>query len=381
MQKNQPMKVVLAIDSLKGSLSSIQAGNAAREGILNAHPDAKVIVRPLADGGEGTTDALIEGMGAQKVEVTVTGPLYTPVNAYYGILPGTQTAVMEMASAAGITLMPDEEKNPLTATTRGVGEMIKDAMEKGCRDFIIGIGGSATNDGGIGMLKALGISFFDADGKETSEGAQSLSQVASIDVSGKLPELSDCRFRIACDVTNPLCGENGATYIYGPQKGVTDEMKPVLDAAMGQYAEVTKKTIGKDFSCYEGAGAAGGLGFAFLSFLGAELTPGVDLILDAIQFADDVKDADVVVTGEGRMDAQTAMGKAPVGVAKLAKKYGAKVVAFAGSVTLDASACNQAGIDAFFPIVRGVTTLKEAMEPNNAYINMKACAEQVFRLL
>ena len=254
-------------------------------------------------------------------------------------------------------------------------------MEKGCRDFIIGIGGSATNDGGIGMLKALGISFFDADGKETLEGAQALSQVASIDVSGKLPELSDCRFRIACDVTNPLCGENGATYIYGSQKGVTDEMKPVLDAAMGQYAEVTKKTIGKDFSCYEGAGAAGGLGFAFLSFLGAELTPGVDLILDAIQFADDVKDADVVVTGEGRMDAQTAMGKAPVGVAKLAKKYGAKVVAFAGSVTLDASACNQAGIDAFFPIVRGVTTLKEAMEPDNAYTNMKACAEQVFRLL
>lgn len=381
MQKNQPMKVVLAIDSLKGSLSSIQAGNAAREGILSAHPDAEVIVRPLADGGEGTTDALIEGMGAQKVEVTVTGPLYTPVNAYYGILPGTQTAVMEMASAAGITLMPDEEKNPLTATTRGVGEMIKDAMEKGCRDFIIGIGGSATNDGGIGMLKALGISFFDADGEETLEGAQALSQVASIDVSGKLPELSDCRFRIACDVTNPLCGENGATYIYGPQKGVTDEMKPVLDAAMGQYAEVTKKTIGKDFSCYEGVGAAGGLGFAFLSFLGAELTPGVDLILDAIQFADDVKDADVVVTGEGRMDAQTAMGKAPVGVAKLAKKYGAKVVAFAGSVTLDASACNQAGIDAFFPIVRGVTTLKEAMEPDNAYTNMKACAEQVFRLL
>ena len=375
------MKVVLAIDSLKGSLSSIQAGNAVKEGILKIHPHADVILKPLADGGEGTTDALIEGLGAKKINITVTGPLGSPVHAYYGLLPDSNTAVMEMASAAGITLLTESEKAPLRATTYGVGEMIKDAVQKGCRDFIIGIGGSATNDGGIGMLKALGFSFLDKNGKETLEGAQALDTVSSIDISNKLPELSDCRFRIACDVTNPLCGENGATYIYGPQKGVTDELKPVLDSAMNHYAQVVNQTFEKDFSCYAGAGAAGGLGFAFLNFLNAKLIPGVELILDAIHLEEDVKDADIVVTGEGRMDSQTAMGKAPVGVARLAKKYGIKVIAFAGSVTLDASACNQAGIDAFFPIVRGVTTLEAAMNPENAYANMKATAEQVFRLL
>ena len=198
------MKVVLAIDSLKGSLSSVQAGNAAKEGILNAQPDATVIVRPLADGGEGTTDALIEGLGATKIDITVTGPLGKPVHTYYGLLPDTNTAVLEMASAAGITLLAEEEKDPLRASTYGVGEMIKDAIVKGCRDFIIGIGGSATNDGGIGMLKALGFSFLDVNGRETKEGAQALDTVFSIDISHRIPELKNCRFRIACDVTNPL---------------------------------------------------------------------------------------------------------------------------------------------------------------------------------
>ncbi|MEJ8734964.1 MULTISPECIES: glycerate kinase family protein [Mediterraneibacter] len=375
------MKVVLAIDSLKGSLSSVQAGNAAKEGILNAQPDATVIVRPLADGGEGTTDALIEGLGATKIDITVTGPLGKPVHTYYGLLPDTNTAVLEMASAAGITLLAEEEKDPLRASTYGVGEMIKDAIVKGCRDFIIGIGGSATNDGGIGMLKALGFSFLDVNGRETKEGAQALDTVFSIDISHRIPELKNCRFRIACDVTNPLYGENGATYIYGPQKGVTESMKPALDSAMQQYARVVNKTFAKEYSSYAGAGAAGGLGFAFLSFLNASLVPGVELILDVIHLEEDIKDADIVVTGEGRMDHQTAMGKAPIGVAALAKKHGAKVIAFAGSVTLDASACNHAGIDAFFPIIREITTLEEAMAPANAYTNMKAAAEQVFRLL
>lgn len=392
------LKVVAAIDSFKGSMTSMEAGRAAREGILAAHPDAEVVIRPLADGGEGTTDALIEGLGGERIDLTVTGPLGDPVTCYYGYLSSTEntgkknvgkdtatggmgsgTAIMEMAAAAGITLT--DVRDPLSATTFGVGEMILDAMDRGCRDFIIGIGGSATNDGGIGMLKALGFRFMDPDGNDPGEGGQALGKVASIDISGKDPRLDECRFRVACDVTNPLCGENGATYIYGPQKGVTDDMKESLDQAMEHYASVAADTLGQDHAEAPGAGAAGGLGFALLSFLNAELTPGIRLILDAVGLEEELKDADVVITGEGRLDHQTAMGKAPVGVAELAKKYGATVIAFAGSVTPDAGACNLAGIDAFFPIVRGVTTLEEAMDSENAKANMRACAEQVFRLL
>ena len=375
------MKVVVAIDSLKGSLSSIEAGNTIKSAILSVKPDASVIVKPLADGGEGTTDAFIEGLGGEKTELSVTGPLGAPVNAYYGYLPQTNTAIMEMASAAGITLIPENEKNPLLATTYGVGEMIRHAIGKGCRNFIIGIGGSATNDGGIGMLKALGYSFLDENGQDIGEGGQALSKVMSIDASHICPELSECNFQVACDVNNPLCGSNGATYIYGPQKGVTEEMKEELDRGMAHFAQITERVLNNHFSEAEGAGAAGGLGFALLSYLNARLTPGIELILEAIELEKEVQDAYIVITGEGRLDHQTAMGKAPVGVARLAKKYGARVIAFAGSVTKDAGACNDAGIDAFFPIVRGVTTLEEAMKPDNARANMAATVEQVFRLL
>lgn len=375
------MKVVIAIDSLKGSLTSMEAGLAIKEGILKAKPNTDIIIKPLADGGEGTTDALIEGLNGERIGLTVTGPMGTPVNCYYGLLKETNTAVMEMASAAGITLVPSDQKNPLTATTYGVGEMILHAMENGCRNFIIGIGGSATNDGGIGMLKALGFAFFDEDGNDVGEGGQALAKVASISAENVNSKLSLCTFKVACDVNNPLCGENGATYIYGPQKGVTNDMKETLDQGMAHYASVTAKTFGKDHSLTPGAGAAGGLGFAFLSYLNAKLTPGVDLILDAVQLENALANADIVVTGEGRLDHQTVMGKAPIGVAKLAQKHGAKVLAFAGSVTRDATACNNAGIDAFFPIVRGITTLEEAMNPENARENMIATVEQVFRLL
>lgn len=375
------MKVVIAIDSFKGSLSSIEAGMAAKNGILKAKPDAEVIVKPLADGGEGTVDALIEGLDGDRIDITVTGPMSTPVSCYYGLLKETNTAVMEMASAAGITLVPDAEKNPLLATTYGVGEMIKDAMERGCRNFIIGIGGSATNDGGIGMLKALGFTFSDKKGEDVGEGGQALAKIASIGTQNRHPLISECTFRVACDVNNPLCGENGATYIYGPQKGVTDNLKKELDAGMANFAKITADSLGQDNSNAPGAGAAGGLGFAFLSYIGAELTPGIELLLDATGLGNELNDADVVVTGEGRLDHQTAMGKAPVGVARLAKKHGAKVAAFAGSVTEGAAACNDAGIDAFFPIVRGVTTLEDAMKKETAQKNMAAAVEQVFRLL
>ena len=374
------MKVVVAIDSLKGSLSSMEAGLAIKEGVLAAQPDAEVIVKPLADGGEGTTDALIEGMNGERIDLTVTGPMHTPVDAYYGYLRENNTAVMEMASAAGITLVPDKENNPLLATSYGVGEMIIDAIQRGCRNFIIGIGGSITNDGGIGMLKALGVRFLDEKGEDAGEGGQALAKVACIDLSGLNPLLKECHIQVACDVNNPLCGESGSTYVYGPQKGVTEDMKKTLDEAMAHFARVTSESLENDYMNTPGAGAAGGLGFAFLAYVGATLTPGIELILDAVGLEDELSGADVVVTGEGRLDFQTAMGKAPVGVAKLAKKYNARVVAFAGSVTKEATACNKEGIDAFFPILRGVCTLADAMDPVNARNNMIATVEQVFRL-
>lgn len=374
------MKVVVAIDSLKGSLSSMEAGLAIKEGVLAAQPDAEVIVKPLADGGEGTTDALIEGMNGERIDLTVTSPMHTPVDAYYGYLRETNTAVMEMASAAGITLVPDKEKNPLLATSYGVGEMIIDAIQRGCRNFIIGIGGSITNDGGIGMLKALGVRFLDEKGEDAGEGGQALAKVACIDLSGLNPLLKECHIQVACDVNNPLCGESGSTYVYGPQKGVTEDMKKTLDEAMAHFARVTSESLENDYMNTPGAGAAGGLGFAFLAYVGATLTPGIELILDAVGLEDELSGADVVVTGEGRLDFQTAMGKAPVGVARLAKKYNARVVAFAGSVTKEATACNKEGIDAFFPILRGVCTLADAMDPVNARNNMIATVEQVFRL-
>ena len=356
-------------------MTSMEAGMAVKAGILAAHKDAQVVVKPLADGGEGTTDALIEGMGGERIDLTVTGPYHEPVHAYYGYLKESNTAVMEMASAAGITL--SSRKDPMKATTYGVGEMILDAVHRGIRNFIIGIGGSATNDGGIGMLKALGFAFLGKNGQDVGEGGQALAKAAS----DKTELLSQCNFRIACDVTNPLCGFQGATYIYGPQKGVTSEMLPVLDAGMENYARVTAVFAGQDHMNAAGAGAAGGMGFAFLSYLKGELTPGISLILDAVHLEEEIKDADIVVTGEGRLDHQTAMGKAPVGVAKLGKKYGAKTIAFAGSVTKEAVACNEAGIDAFFPILRGISTLEEAMDPATAKANMTAATEQVFRLL
>ena len=375
------MKVVIAIDSLKGSLSSMEAGMAIKDGILAAKPDAEVIVKPLADGGEGTTDALIEGMNGERIDLTVTGPMHTPVDAYYGYLKDTNTAVMEMASAAGITLVPDSEKNPLLATSYGVGEMINDAIQRGCRNFIIGIGGSVTNDRGIGMLQALGVRFLDENDEDAGEGGQALAKVARIDVSGMNPLLKECHIQVACDVNNPLCGENGSTYVYGPQKGVTEDMKKTLDEAMAHFARVTSETLENDYLNTPGAGAAGGLGYAFLAYTGAALTPGIELILDAVGLEEELSSADVVVTGEGRLDFQTAMGKAPVGVARLAKKYNAKVIAFAGSVTKEATACNKEGIDAFFPILRSVCTLAEAMDPVAARNNMTATVEQVFRLL
>ena len=375
------MKVPVAIDSFKGSLSSMEAGNAVRTGIRRVYPDALVEVRPLADGGEGTVDALAAGMNGVIHEISVTGPLGEPVTARYGIIESTHTAIMEMSQAAGITLVPAEKRNPLFTTTYGVGEMIRDAMDKGCRRFIMGIGGSATNDGGVGMLQALGYDFLDKEGRQVPYGAQGLEILKTISDKNVLPELADCHFYIACDVTNMLCGDLGCSAVYGPQKGATPEMIVQMDQWLERYAALARQAFPKADPKQPGTGAAGGLGFAFLSFTNAVLESGIKLVLEETRLADYIKDADIVITGEGRMDAQTAMGKAPEGVARLAKTFGKPVLAFAGAVTRDAAACNNAGIDAFFPILRSVVSLEEAMDPKTAASNMVDTAEQVFRVM
>lgn len=377
------MKVTIAIDSFKGSLSSLEAGHAIETGIKNVYPEAEVCVRPLADGGEGTVEALTCGMGGTLQTITVTGPLKTPVTCQYGIIENgsAKTAVMEMAAAAGITLVPAEQRNPLNTTTYGVGEMIMDAIKKGCRKFIVGIGGSATNDGGAGMLQALGYGLLDHTGVPIAPGAAGLADLASITDENVIPELFECTFKIACDVNNPLCGPLGASAVYGPQKGATPDMIRSMDGWLGNYAKIAKTIRPEANAEKPGTGAAGGLGFAFSVFTNAILESGISIILDETGLENYIKDADFVVTGEGRLDGQTVMGKAPIGVAKIAKKYGKTVLAFSGCVTEDASACNSHGIDAFFPVLRGVVSLKEAMDKENARKNTAATAEQVFRLI
>lgn len=375
------MNIVVAIDSFKGSLTSLQAGDAVKEAVLRIDSTAKVHVRPLADGGEGTVDALSVLPGAQIVHIDVHGPLMNPVKAKYCILNSENLAVMEMAEAAGINLISRGQLNPMNATTFGVGEMIKDAMDRGCRKFIIGIGGSATNDGGIGMLQALGFAFLDDKGQPIPLGAKGIEHLQSISADGVAPELKNCKFRIACDVNNPLCGENGCSRIFAPQKGATEDMILQMDGWLERYVDIAKTYNPHADANRKGAGAAGGLGFAFATFTNATLEPGVQIVLEETKLEEYIKNADVVITGEGRLDAQTVMGKAPIGVAKLAKKHGKIVIAFSGCVTEDADVCNLHGIDAFFPILRKVTTLDEALDTENAYRNLKDTAYQVFRLL
>lgn len=375
------MKIVIAMDSFKGSMSSMEAGNAAAEGIKRVCADALVTVKPLADGGEGTAKALTIGLGGRMRHIIVTGPLGSSVACAYGIVDNTKTAVIEMAGAAGLTLISEQERNPFNTTTYGVGEVIRDAIGQGCRHFIIGIGGSATNDGGIGMLQALGYDMLNAAGKQVAWGAKGLAEIVQIGTAHVLPELAACRFQIACDVENPLCGDNGCSAVFGPQKGATPEMVRQMDAWLAAYAALAGVQFPAANPKQAGTGAAGGLGFAFLTFTNAVLESGIQIVMKETNLEQYVKDADLVITGEGRLDGQTVMGKAPIGVAALAKKYGRPVIAFSGCAARDASVCNKAGIDAFFPILRQAVTAEEAMQPENAKANMADTAEQVFRLL
>lgn len=369
------MKIVFAIDSFKGSIGSVAAGRAAAEGARRVFPDAELVVAPLADGGEGTVDALVEGLGGERLSVAVEGPLGKPVMAKYGLLPDGR-AVMEMAEAAGLTLVPPDERDILRASTFGVGQMISDALAHGATKILMGIGGSATNDGGAGMLQALGWRLLDQQGRDLPRGGAALSRLDRIVPPPQLPK---CAFRIACDVDNPLCGPRGASAVYGPQKGASPDDVALLDAALGKFAAVADPA-GRHAE-KAGAGAAGGLGFAFSALLGGELVRGAELVCEETHLAEAIAGADLVVTGEGRMDAQTACGKAPVGVARLAASLGVRTVALCGCVGDGAEAVNDAGIAAFFPVLRCISTPEEAMEPMAAARNIADTAEQMFRCL
>ena len=374
-------QIVIAPDSFKGTMEASQVCQIIQGSARQYFPDAAVRCIPMADGGEGMVDAYLKLLGGRKVLLSVQGLQGRPVACYYGILPDG-TAVMEMAEASGLALVPREKLDPRRASSFGTGQMIREAIRQGCRDFIIGIGGSATTDGGAGMLSALGYEFLDEEGRAVEPGIEALDRIVCIRSEQKPPELDQCRFRIACDVSNPLLGEQGAVWVYGPQKGVREEEKSILDQKMRHFAEKIVEFTGRDARGEPGAGAAGGLGFAFLScFPQAELSPGIQLVMKAVGLEQEIAAADIVVTGEGQLDGQTAMGKAPVGVARLAKKYGKKVIALAGQITEDARECNRQGMDAFFSILPGVMPLKEAMDPERAWRNLALTAEQVFRLL
>lgn len=375
------MKITVAIDSMKGSMTSLEGGHAIEDGIKRIYPEAEVYVRPLADGGEGTVEALTIGMGGELRTVEVTGPLGAPVMCSYGIIRETKMAVVEMSGAAGITQVPSDKLNPMNTTSYGVGEVICDAIKAGCRRFIIGIGGSATNDGGLGMLMALGFRFLDADGNSVERYGRGLEHIAEIRTENVIPELTACSFKIACDVKNPLCGENGCSVVFGPQKGAEPEIIELMDRWLLRYAETAKKIFPEADRTYPGTGAAGGMGFAFKTFTNAVLQPGIDMVLEETRLEDYIRKSDLVVTGEGRLDDQTVMGKAPFGVACIAKKYGLPVLAFAGCLTDGAHACNDYGIDAYFPILRSVVKLEEALDVENARKNTANSVEQVFRLI
>lgn len=356
------MRLLIACDSFKGSATSKQVGEALKMGILRAMPDAQVDSIPVADGGEGTVQALVDATGGRFASAIVTNPIGEKVEATFGILGDGQTAVIEMAAASGLMLVPHERRNPLVTTTYGTGELIKAALDLGCRKIVIGIGGSATNDAGAGMAQALGIGLLDEDGNQIGFGGGELSKLRRIDMDGLDLRVRETEFIVACDVDNPLTGERGAAYVYAPQKGATPEMLPKLDANLRHFAKVVREQLGIDVEHIPGAGAAGGLGAGLMAFLGAKLRCGTEIVFELIGLEERIKAADIVITGEGQIDAQTAFGKTPAGVAKLAKKYNKPVVAVAGALGDGAEAVHECGIDAVFCIVDRPMTLEGAMK-------------------
>ena len=372
-------KIVVASDSFKGCLTSSEVATAAENGIRKALPDCEVTGIPVADGGEGTTEALVTAMNGRFISCEVRDPLMNPIQAEYGILGDELMAVIEMAAASGLPLVPPERRNPMLTTTYGTGELIKDALARGCRRFLIGIGGSATNDAGTGMLQALGFRFLDKDGHELGYGGQILEQITRIDTSQALPALKEAFFTIACDVNNPFSGENGAAFIYARQKGADDAMIIRLDDGLRHFAKVIHATLGKDINDIPGAGAAGGLGGGFLAFLPATLKPGIQMALDVLDFDRHIQDADLIITGEGKIDRQTGMGKTPAGILEAGKRRQIPVIAIGGSVE-ETDALMQQGFLAVLPIQPGPVSLEQAMDKSFAYRQIERTVEQIIRL-
>jgi glycerate 2-kinase len=375
------MKIVIAPDSFKESMTAAEVCSAVEAGFRKVLGDAEFVHVPVGDGGEGTVQSVVDATNGRIVEITATGPLGEKVDAFYGLTGDGKTAVIEMAAASGLHLVPREQRNPLVTTTRGTGELILDALDKKVERIVLGLGGSATNDGGAGMVSALGVKFLDVNGEELRPGGEALVELLTIDTSEMDPRLKSTKVDVACDVTNPLTGPLGASAVFGPQKGATPTMVGVLDASLKRYAEVIERNLGLQVDELPGAGAAGGLGAGVVAFLDGKLQSGIDLVLDVIRFEDAVLGADLVITGEGRIDSQTVHGKAPVGIAKRAKAVAADVpvVAIAGSIGPDYEAVFEYGIDAVFSVVNGVITLEEALA--NGSVNVEKTAENIARLL
>ncbi|WFA05339.1 glycerate kinase [Bacillus sp. HSf4] len=369
------MKIVIAPDSFKESMTSPEAAASIEKGFKAVLPDAEYIKIPVADGGEGTVQALVDATGGELMYKQVTGPLGTPVKAAYGLLGDGKTAVIEMAEASGLHLIPPAQRNPLQTTTRGTGELIMDAVEKGAAKIIIGLGGSATNDGGAGMASALGVKFLDSNGKEIRDGGGALSDIARIDVSGLDPKLKQIKFEAACDVDNPLTGPRGASAVFGPQKGATGEMVALLDQHLKHYAAMIRDELHLEADTLPGAGAAGGLGAGLYAFLQAELKSGVDIVLDTLSFSERIKGADLIITGEGKIDGQTIYGKTPAGIAKRAVAAGIPVIAFAGSLGDGCELVYEKGISALFSIVPGIQSLEDSLANGSLYL--ERCARNI----
>lgn len=374
------MKIItVAIDSFKGSLSSQEVAGAFEQGWKSVLPDCEVRKVSIADGGEGTVDALVETLNGESIEIEVSDPLGRPIKACYGVIDGGATAVMEMSAASGLPLLTAEERNPLLTSTYGTGEMIADALRRGARKFLVGIGGSATNDGGMGMLRALGFRFLDAEGVELDGSGVTLERVVKIDNSAAMSGLSEAEFVVACDVNNPLFGENGAAWVYAPQKGADRAMVERLDAGLRNYAHAIEQFNGAKVAEMAGAGAAGGLGAGFKALLGARLERGIDMVLGAMNFDTIIEGSDLVITGEGRLDRQTVMGKAPSGVLQRASAQGIPTIAIGGAVAW----CEElaaSDFTALVPITAGPITLAEAMQHDVAAANVSRTAIQIAKM-
>ena len=354
------MKIVIAPDSFKGSLTAVEVSDAIEQGIREIFPESEIVKIPMADGGDGTVHCLVNATGGKILIEKVTGPLGDEVLASYGILGDKKTAVIEMAEASGLTLVPENRRNPLVTTTYGTGQLIKFALDQGCRKMIIGIGGSATNDGGAGMVQALGAKLLDKDGEEIGFGGGELKKVFRIDTKYLDNRLSETKVLVASDVSNPLCGPQGASRIYGPQKGATPEVIEELDESLAYFAGIIKRDLNKDVKDIPGAGAAGGLGASLIAFLNAELRPGIEIIIEIVKLEQAIKGADLVITGEGKIDSQTIYGKAPIGVAKIAKKYHIPVIAVAAIIGNDADIVYQYGINTLLKISEPPMNLNES---------------------